>query len=170
MRLAQPEVREFTSGIACIQSAREVRARLRALQRPEPKPLPAAQEPLPETAVVERLPVLNERVAPLLPSWKNIIVTTARFYDIPLSEFLSPRRTWDVARPRQIAMYLVKTLTDKSLSDVSRRFGRDHTTVLHAVRVVAERMERDGRLRDEIDLIKLRIQEALPDNAGEGEV
>ena len=61
----------------------------------------------------------------------------ARFFRIPLIEMKSARRSREVARPRQIAMYLAKKLTTQSLPEIGRRFGgRDHTTVIHAIKRV----------------------------------
>ncbi len=64
---------------------------------------------------------------------------TAEHYRIPAIEMVSARRARKVARPRQVAMYLAKKLTPKSLPEIGRSFGnRDHTTVIHAVRTVAQ--------------------------------
>jgi chromosomal replication initiator protein len=60
----------------------------------------------------------------------------ARHFQVSLDDILSARRTASVVRPRQIAMYLAKVLTPRSLPDIGRLFGRDHTTVLHAVRKI----------------------------------
>lgn len=61
----------------------------------------------------------------------------AAFFRISVAEMVSQHRARSVARPRQVAMYLAKKLTQKSLPDIGRRFGnRDHTTVIHAVRVI----------------------------------
>ena len=75
---------------------------------------------------------------------------TAEYFDISVNDLLSARRQRAIARPRQIAMFLAKQLTPKSLPDIGRRFGgRDHTTVLHALRRIEElcasnpRVERD---------------------------
>jgi chromosomal replication initiator protein len=65
-----------------------------------------------------------------------------------------------VVRPRQVAMYLAKTLTLRSLPEIGRRFGgRDHTTVLHAVRKIEGLIGNDNALSDEIDLLKRQLQE-----------
>jgi chromosomal replication initiator protein len=73
---------------------------------------------------------------------------------------LSSRRTANVVRPRQIAMYLAKTLTLRSLPEIGRRFGgRDHTTVLHAVRKIEGLVGSDTALSDEIELLKRQLQE-----------
>jgi chromosomal replication initiator protein len=72
----------------------------------------------------------------------------------------SARRAREVARPRQVAMYLSKQLTPKSLPDIGRRFGgRDHTTVLHAVRKIEKAIGEDNALSDEVELLKRMLQE-----------
>ena len=69
----------------------------------------------------------------------EIIRKVADHYNLRMSDLLSARRARQVARPRQVAMYLAKTLTSRSLPDIGRRFGgRDHTTVIHAVRKIEE--------------------------------
>jgi chromosomal replication initiator protein len=73
---------------------------------------------------------------------------------------LSSRRTANVVRPRQIAMYLAKTLTLRSLPEIGRRFGgRDHTTVLHAVRKIESLIGTDNGLAAEIEVLKSQLQE-----------
>jgi chromosomal replication initiator protein len=65
-----------------------------------------------------------------------------------------------VVRPRQVAMYLAKTLTLRSLPEIGRRFGgRDHTTVLHAVRKIENLVTTDTALAEEIELLKRQLQE-----------
>ena len=71
----------------------------------------------------------------------------------------SSRRLREVARPRQIAMYLSKVLTPKSLADIGKKFGKkDHTTVMHAIKKVEELMENDVELREEINLLMKILQ------------
>jgi chromosomal replication initiator protein len=71
---------------------------------------------------------------------------------------LSQRRTANVVRPRQIAMYLAKTLTMRSLPEIGRKFGgRDHTTVLHGVRKIEALVAIDGELDGEIQQLKRRL-------------
>ena len=84
----------------------------------------------------------------------------ARRYNVSRGDLLSSRRTANVVRPRQIAMYLAKTLTLRSLPEIGRRFGgRDHTTVLHAVRKIEGLVGNDGALAEEIEMIKRELQE-----------
>jgi chromosomal replication initiator protein len=76
------------------------------------------------------------------------------------ADLLSSRRTANVVRPRQIAMYLAKTLTLRSLPEIGRRFGgRDHTTVLHAVRKIEGLVSGDKVLAEEIEVLKRMLQE-----------
>jgi chromosomal replication initiator protein len=84
----------------------------------------------------------------------------ARHYNVSRSDLLSSRRTANVVRPRQIAMYLAKTLTLRSLPEIGRRFGgRDHTTVLHAVRKIESLIGTDNGLAAEIEVLKSQLQE-----------
>jgi chromosomal replication initiator protein len=84
----------------------------------------------------------------------------ARQYNVSRADLLSSRRTANVVRPRQVAMYLAKTLTLRSLPEIGRRFGgRDHTTVLHAVRKIENLVSTDNALAEEIELLKRQLQE-----------
>ncbi|MBG0810874.1 chromosomal replication initiator protein DnaA [Methylosinus sp. H3A] len=84
----------------------------------------------------------------------------ASHYNISRADILSSRRTANVVRPRQIAMYLSKVLTLRSLPEIGRRFGgRDHTTVLHAVRKVEELASKDKSLSEVIELLKRMLAE-----------
>ncbi len=84
----------------------------------------------------------------------------ASHYNVSRSDILSERRTAAVVKPRQIAMYLAKVLTLRSLPEIGRRFGgRDHTTVLHAVRKIEKALGEDTALHDEVELLKRMLQE-----------
>jgi chromosomal replication initiator protein len=84
----------------------------------------------------------------------------ARQYNVSRADLLSSRRTANVVRPRQVAMYLAKQLTLRSLPEIGRRFGgRDHTTVLHAVRKIENLVSTDTALAEEIELLKRQLQE-----------
>lgn len=84
----------------------------------------------------------------------------ASHYNISRADILSSRRTANVVRPRQIAMYLSKVLTLRSLPEIGRRFGgRDHTTVLHAVRKIEELVSKDKSLAEVVDLLKRILSE-----------
>ena len=83
----------------------------------------------------------------------------AEYYGIRLADMHSPRRARAVARPRQVAMYLSKQLTSKSLPEIGRKFGgRDHTTILHAVKKIEELMEREKSIHEDIDLLRRTLE------------
>ncbi len=91
---------------------------------------------------------------------EDIQRAVSRHYNVSRTELLSNRRTRTIVRPRQIAMYLAKMLTPRSLPEIGRRFGgRDHTTVLHAVRKIEGLSESDKKLAREIELLKRLIHE-----------
>ncbi len=91
---------------------------------------------------------------------EDIQRVVARQYNVSRADLLSSRRTANVVRPRQVAMYLAKTLTLRSLPEIGRRFGgRDHTTVLHAVRKIENLVSTDSALAEEIELLKRQLQE-----------
>jgi chromosomal replication initiator protein len=91
---------------------------------------------------------------------EDIQRVVARQYNVSRSDLLSSRRTANVVRPRQVAMYLAKTLTLRSLPEIGRRFGgRDHTTVLHAVRKIEGLVGNDVALAEEIEVLKRQLQE-----------
>ena len=92
------------------------------------------------------LSVLDRRV-----TIEEIQRKVAERYNIRLSEMMSKRRERSVVRPRQIAMFLAKNLTTKSLPDIGRAFNRDHTTVLHGIKAVEDLRAEDPAFREETD-------------------
>ena len=93
---------------------------------------------------------------------EDIQRVVARQYNVSRSDLLSSRRTANVVRPRQVAMYLAKTLTLRSLPEIGRRFGgRDHTTVLHAVRKIEALVGKDIALNEEVEALKRQLQEPM---------
>jgi chromosomal replication initiator protein len=87
-------------------------------------------------------------------SIEDIQRKTAEFYKLEVRDFHSPQRARRVARPRQVAMYLSRKLTTRSLPEIGRRFGgRDHTTVLHACRRVEALCQEDSMFRQEVDFL-----------------
>ena len=91
---------------------------------------------------------------------EDIQRVVARQYNVSRSDLLCSRRTANIVRPRQVAMYLAKILTLRSLPEIGRHFGgRDHTTVLHAVRKIEARRRNDTALAEEIEGLKLRLQD-----------
>jgi chromosomal replication initiator protein len=97
----------------------------------------------------------NERIINIEEIQKRV----ASRYNIKVSEMSSARRSRSIARPRQIAMYLSKKLTSKSLADIGANFGKkDHTTVMHAVKKVEVLMSEDADFREEITLLTRILQ------------
>ena len=83
----------------------------------------------------------------------------AEHYNIRLSDMIGPKRLRTIARPRQIAMYLAKQMTTRSLPDIGRRFGvLDHTTILHGVRKVEELRAADSQLAEDLDLLRRLLE------------
>lgn len=82
----------------------------------------------------------------------------AEHFSISVKEMQSSRRARNVARPRQIAMYLAKQLTSRSLPEIGRKFDRDHTTVMHAVRKVEELMLEESGLAESLDTLRRALE------------
>ncbi len=83
----------------------------------------------------------------------------AEHWNMRLTDMSSARRARAVARPRQVAMYLAKQLTSRSLPEIGRKFGnRDHTTVMHAVKTVAAIMERDTGFAEDVELLRRMLE------------
>ncbi len=85
---------------------------------------------------------------------EDILKIVGRHYNVAKADLLSPRRARTVVVPRQVGMYLAKKLTSRSLPEIGRRFGgRDHSTVLHAVRKVDDQIRKDDKLAREVALL-----------------
>ncbi|MEA9602129.1 chromosomal replication initiator protein DnaA [Polynucleobacter sp. MG-28-Ekke-A2] len=106
------------------------------------------------TALKDLLSIQNRQI-----SVENIQKAVADFYSIKVADMYSKRRPANIARPRQIAMFMAKELTQKSLPEIGELFGgRDHTTVLHAVRKIAGERAHDGQLNHEIHVIEQTLK------------
>jgi chromosomal replication initiator protein len=93
-------------------------------------------------------------------SISNIQKSVADYYQLRMADLLSARRTRSLARPRQMAMALTKELTEHSLPEIGDAFGgRDHTTVLHACRVIRELMETDGKMHEDWEKLVRKLTE-----------
>jgi chromosomal replication initiator protein len=93
-------------------------------------------------------------------SISNIQKTVADYYQLRMADLLSKRRTRSLARPRQVAMALSKELTEHSLPEIGDAFGgRDHTTVLHACRVIRDMIETDGKMHEDWDKLVRKLTE-----------
>lgn len=83
----------------------------------------------------------------------------AEHYNVRLSDLIGPKRIRTIARPRQVAMYLSKQMTHRSLPEIGKRFGgRDHTTIMHGVRKIEELMAIDSQLADDLQLLRRQLQ------------
>ncbi|AJX17513.1 chromosomal replication initiator protein DnaA [Burkholderia ubonensis] len=109
---------------------------------------------LTKEALKDLLTVQNRQI-----SVENIQKTVADFYNIKVADMYSKKRPANIARPRQIAMYLAKELTQKSLPEIGELFGgRDHTTVLHAVRKIADERSKDAQLNHELHVLEQTLK------------
>ncbi|PSB92416.1 chromosomal replication initiator protein DnaA [Candidatus Pandoraea novymonadis] len=109
---------------------------------------------LTKEALKDLLTVQNRQI-----SVENIQKTVADFYNIKVADMYSKKRPANIARPRQIAMYLAKELTQKSLPEIGELFGgRDHTTVLHAVRKIANERSKDMQLNHELHVLEQTLK------------
>ena len=105
-------------------------------------------------ALKDLLSVQNRQI-----SVENIQKTVADFFNIKIADMYSKKRPANIARPRQIAMYLAKELTQKSLPEIGELFGgRDHTTVLHAVRKVAGDRAKNPELNHELHVLEQTLK------------
>jgi len=105
-------------------------------------------------ALKDLLSIQNRQI-----SVDNIQKAVADFYSIKVADMYSKKRPANIARPRQIAMFMAKELTQKSLPEIGELFGgRDHTTVLHAVRKIGEQRAHDGQLNHEIHVIEQTLK------------
>jgi chromosomal replication initiator protein len=83
----------------------------------------------------------------------------AEHFNVRIADMHSARRARAVARPRQVAMYLAKQLTSRSLPEIGRKFGgRDHTTVMHAVRKIEELKTTDSSFAEDVDLLRRMLE------------
>ncbi|MBP8928211.1 MAG: chromosomal replication initiator protein DnaA, partial [Ottowia sp.] len=109
---------------------------------------------LAKEALRDLLSIQNRQI-----SVENIQKTVADYYKIKVSDMYSKKRPASIARPRQIAMYLAKELTQKSLPEIGELFGgRDHTTVLHAVRKIAGERQQLTELNQQLHVLEQTLK------------
>lgn len=83
----------------------------------------------------------------------------AEHYNIRLSEMIGPKRLRSFARPRQVAMFLCKQMTSRSLPEIGRRFGgRDHTTIMHGVKRIEELRQQDAQIADDLEILRRSLE------------
>jgi len=105
-------------------------------------------------ALKDLLSIQNRQI-----SVENIQKTVADFYKIKIADMYSKKRPASIAKPRQIAMYLAKEMTQKSLPEIGELFGgRDHTTVLHAVRKIGGDRQKDSELNQQLHVLEQTLK------------
>lgn len=119
--------------------------------QPAPPPEPAPLPPIPNSLMAE---AADLAAPPALGNIKRIQLAVCKDYGVTLTDMLSRRRDAKIVRPRQVAMYLAKTLTERSLPEIGRRFGgRDHTTALSGIRKIEGLCSTDAALCDRMTAI-----------------
>lgn len=89
----------------------------------------------------------------------EIIKRTCEYYNVRQTDMISPNRARAIARPRQVAMYLCKKLTTRSLPEIGRKFGnRDHTTILYGVRKIEELMLHDSQIAEDAEMLRRTLE------------
>jgi hypothetical protein len=174
--------------LAIVERSRRFHAEIARKARPDrpieipkvkPRPMHLIEEqptPPPEPAITDEMIAdwverqrkrfwfsIEDDFASPLPKIELIQKIVCRHFNIVLKDMLSARRTADVVYPRQIAMFLCKEFTKRSLPEIGRRFGgRDHTTALHAVRVIGEREQKIESLAADLKALREQIRKEHP--------
>jgi len=153
------------------QAHKERRARMMPkvipIQHEKPREVPVIVQPeiKPNYNVTYFMPpIVRPEVvyAAAVPKCRDIQSIVANFYNVSMLDLLSVRRTPTLVHPRHIAMYLCKKLTGVSLPQIGKKFaGRDHTTILHAVRKIEGLLLWDERLADEVYILRIKISEHM---------
>lgn len=158
----------FRSKIA--EKAAALRQRNEAAAALEPECHPAEPDPpalCPECVALRivlakmkrRDALLDAPIGSAYPQMRTIQEIAARYWNVDRADIVSARRTAKVVRPRQVAMYLAKELTPFSLPQIGRHFGgRDHTTVLHAVRKIAALVFADAQFALEVVSLRMMLE------------
>lgn len=118
-----------------------------------------APVPVVVTPKQEFKPYIVPRASPTLD---DITEEARKFYLVKKMDFISDRRLAILVRARQVAMYLAREMTPYSLPKIAKHVGdKDHTTVLHGARSIASRIIYDERLHDEVDLVRIKVNERV---------
>lgn len=154
MSMLQASIRKTGPLGAKIERIRAERIAAGVIGKPEAKP------PVPATIPVQNPPprVWNGEAWRTRPSVQAIQWAVAYEFGMPVGDMLARRRNAEVLIPRCIAMHLARQLTINSLPEIGRRFGgRDHTTVMSALRKIEKRLSQDADLRLRVDIIRASI-------------
>jgi hypothetical protein len=147
-------------------ASRRLLAKLREVHgvvEPEPvefdEPVVVEAEPAPPPLASSWIKMIEELPDPKGPSVKRIKLCVAHHFNLSPRDLESPRRFAKIVLPRQIAFYLARKLTTRSLPDIGRRFGgKDHTTILHACKKMVQRMEVDPKLAETVRCLEEQLQ------------
>lgn len=177
------QVREFSTGAEMIAHYAAIKRRREAMRAPAPKPKPrpvvCAPKIIPEPPLVPPQPPEDRELVFRPLTMRQICNAVSRRAKIGIRDIASTRRHANVVRPRQMAMYLIKTLTTFSFPQIGRFLGgRDHTTILHGVKKIEHLRATDAELDSDLRALELELnpppappadpnQMALP-FAGEG--
>lgn len=123
---------------------------------PEPKPAPLVGLPQEVIAFNQTMDAYYKAIdsVPII----KIQMACAEYYGVSLRDIVSKRRPMVVVKPRQVAMYLAKEMTTKSLPEIGRGFGKDHTTCLHAIRKIAAACAADTEMAAAVQTIREKIE------------
>jgi chromosomal replication initiator protein len=150
-RSIPPEVIEFV--------AKQIQSNVRELEGALTRLLATSDmtgRPITVQFARDTLADLVGRRAHITPS--QVIETVAKFYNISVAEMVSPARNKELVQPRQVAMYLIRQETDASLLEIGNLLGgRDHTTVLHGIERIKDRLETEEQLRREIMSVREQL-------------
>jgi len=126
--------------------------------RPEPPRIERQAMPEPEPVA----PVITVTLPiPTYPTIRSIVAATADHFGVPVIDLMSQRRHKSIVRPRQIAMYLARVITPRSLPDIGRNMGgRDHTTILHAYHKITGLIDAGDPIADDIATIRAKLEVA----------
>ena len=121
----------------------------------EPRPFPKTEA---EALCAPKCPLCESPLKPIYGFIANIQQTVAAYYGIDHKSMVSAERRIDISHPRQVAMFLACELTHKPYSEIGRRFGgRDHTTVIHARKVVARRIAQDPEIELDVEILREKL-------------
>jgi chromosomal replication initiator protein len=118
---------------------------------------PRRPRPAPTMKLATLCPTCHAPVKLKHPMIAHVQATVAAYFEIPLHAMTGARQTHDQSHPRQIAMFLAHELTDKSISEIGRRFNKDHTTVIHAIRAVEKRIAADPEVEFDVEVLRERL-------------
>ena len=172
----QVKHREFTSESELIDHYKAVKRRAKAWTKKPPEVAMVTHSCVAEVIELSTLlrpeleallwePKAKIKPTPAWPSIRSIMVEVASHYHVTPLDILSGRCTRHIVRPRQVAMYLSRTLTLNSMPEIGRRLGgRDHTTVLHGVRKITALLESgsDPELADDINVLTEILSPKFP--------